>query len=288
MTNETNVPRPNLDLILSTIPLAIQALDKESTSYVVATAAAMAVHDAAIATFGSAMCLTATSRNKTASVEEKDAYAILRNAAVTEVWGKAFTDKVNNGKDAKETIGAPKKGMASNTRFYWQQQMGKVFGRITDRIAKVVSQAASADSTKAPNRKAPIDVRVIGAMGAPMKAVRTALEAKTGKGEPIPPHVEAHAYLRLCELALLALSPTKEKRDLARLCLAAYDAALAVDVKASKPKRITHPLASSLVKETPADAALAADVAAIKTAILPKRGMARLYLAIKAATTLTK
>jgi hypothetical protein len=202
------------------------------------------VHDAAIATFGSARCLVATARNKDATSEEKYAYTLLRSAAVTEVWGKAFTDKVNNGKDAKELIGSPKKGMANNSRFYWQQQMGKVFGRITDRIAKAVSQAELADGTKAPNRKAPIDVRVIGAMGAPMKAVRTALEATNGKGEQIPPHVEAHAYLRLCELALLALSPVKEKRNLARLCLAAYDAAMAVDVKAAKPKRVTRPLAS--------------------------------------------
>jgi hypothetical protein len=252
MTIETNTPRPNLDLILSAIPLAIRALDKEATASVIAMTAAMAVHDAAVATFGSARCLTATSRDNDASVEEKNAYTILKDAAVMEVWGKAFTSKVNNGKGAKDVIGAPKKGMASNTRLYWQMQKGKVFGRITDRIARAIAQSKAdnaaplaADGTKAPNRKAPIDQRAIEAMGAPMKAMATALAATNGKGEQIPPHVDAPAYLRLCELALLALSPVKEKQNLARLCLAAYDAAMAIDIKAAKPKRVQRPLVSA-------------------------------------------
>jgi hypothetical protein len=255
MTNESNTPRPNLDLILSTIPLAIRAMNKEATASVMATTAAMAVYDAAVATFGSARCLTATSQNKEASVEEKNAYIILKEAAVVEVWGKAFASKVDNGKGAKDMIGAPKKGMASNTRFYWQQQKGKVFGRITDRIARAIAQAKAdnaapnslraIDAMCAPNRKAPIDKRAIDAMGAPMKAMATALAATNGKGEQIPPHVDAPAYLRLCELALLALSPVKEKQNLARLCLAAYDAALAIDIKAAKPKRVQRPLVSA-------------------------------------------
>jgi hypothetical protein len=253
MKIETNSPRPNLDLILSTIPLAIRALDREATASVIAMAAAMAVHDAAVATFGSARCLTATSRDKDASVEERNAYIILKDAAVVEAWGKVFTDKVNNGKGAKDMIGAPKKGMASNTRLYWQMQKGKVFGRITDRIAKAIAQTKAdnaapiaADGTKAPNRKAPIDQRAIDAMGAPMKAMATALAATNGKGEQIPPHVDAPAYLRLCELALLALSPVKEKQNLARLCLAAYDAVLAADKASAKIDRKPKPLATKV------------------------------------------
>lgn len=264
MLNESNTPRPNLDLILSTIPEAMLTDNKAHKATERAQIAAIAVYDAAVATFGTARVLTASSRNKDATPDEKAAYTIIKEAAVSAAWSPAFLAKVNNGGAAKQSIGSPSKDHAPNTRFHWQQQKGMVFGRITDRIARAIAQAnaqAKASNAaplgdgakapiggmaaKSPSRKAPIDKRAIEAMGAPMKAMATALAATNGKGEQIPAHIDAPAYLRLCELALLALSPVKEKQNLARLCLAAYDAAMAVDVKAAKVKRVQRPLASA-------------------------------------------
>ena len=247
MENAINTPRDtsndtprDLSLILGAIPLAIRAMGKEATATVAADTAAMAVHDAAVATFGSARCLTATSRDKDATPVEALAYIDCKEAAVAEVWGKAFADKVNNGGAAKEKIGAPKRGMASNTRAYWQQQKGKVWGRITARIAKVLAerhaaQDKPADGTKAPNRKAGMDERAIASLGIPMKAIRKAMESTDGKGEQLPPHIDANAFLRLSELALLALSKDRAKQEQARIALTAYDAAVSL-VGKSKPR----------------------------------------------------
>ena len=255
MTNTTNTPRDtsndtprDLSLILATIPLAIRAMGKEATATVAAATAAMAVHDAAVATFGTARCLIANERDKDATPQEGLAYITFKELAVAETWGQAFADKVNNGGAAKQKIGSPKRGMASNTRAYWQQQKGPIWNRITKRIAKVLAERGAAqglptDGTKAPNRKAGMDERAIAALGVPIKAMRKAMQATDGKGEQIPSHIDANAFLRLCDLALLALSKDRAKQEQARIALTAYDAAVLLVGKArptgklaSKPK----------------------------------------------------
>jgi len=244
MENAINTPRDtsndtprDLSLILATIPLALDAMGKEATATYVANAAVMAVHDAAVATFGTARCLTATSRDKDATPIEALAYITFKDAALVAAWGEEFIAKVDNGGAAAELIGAPKEGMASNTRAYWQQQKGKVWSRITARIAKVLSERHAAqdkptDGTKAPNRKAGMDERAIASLGVPIKAIRKAMEATDGKGEQIPSHIDANAFLRLSELALLALSKDRAKQEHARIALTAYDAAVSLVGKA--------------------------------------------------------
>jgi len=240
MTKETNTPaNKNSDTLrdisglLATIPLAMAASGREATAAARADTAAMAVHDAAVATFGTARVLVATSRDKDATPEEALAYIACKEAAVAAAWSPAFLAKVNNGGDTKETIGAPKKGLAPNTRGYWQQQKGTIFGRIVKRIVKV--QKASDDvvhgsentdkSTKGANQKATIDERAIASVGVPMKAFTKAMDTTNGKGEKIPGHCDAHAFIQLCELALLALSKNKVKQEQSRIALRAYAAA---------------------------------------------------------------
>ena len=238
MTKETNTPANknsdtvrDISTLLATIPLAIAASGREATAAARADTAAMAVHDAAVATFGTAQVLVATSRNKGATPEEALAYIACKEAAVEAVWSTAFLAKVNNGGASDEVIGAPKQGMASQTRHYWQQQKGTIFGRIVKRIVKV-QEADKADktdktdkSTKGANQKATIDERAIASVGVPMKAFTKAMDTTNGKGEKIPAHCDAHAFIQLCELALLALNKSKVKQEQARIALRAYAAA---------------------------------------------------------------
>ena len=223
----------DISTLLATIPLAMAASGREATATARADTAAIAVHDAAVATFGTARVLIASNRCKDATPEEALAYIACKEAAVEAVWSPAFLAKVNDGGAGKEKIGAPKRGMESQTRHYWQQQKGTIFGRIVKRIVKV--QKASDDEvhgsedttkgTKGANQKATIDERAIASVGVPMKAFTKAMDATNGKGEPIPPHCDAHAFLQLCELALMALSKSKAKQEQARTALRAYAAA---------------------------------------------------------------
>jgi len=252
MENESNTTRPNLDLLLSTIPEAMATDSKAHKATLRASVAALAVYDAAVATFGTARVLSATSRDKEATPEEKNAYVIIKEAAVSAAWSPAFLAKVNNGGAAKQSIGSPNKEHAANTRFYWQQQKGVVFGRITKRIAaelaivKTRNAAPLSDGTKAPNRKATIDKRAETAFGPIIKALDTAFARTDGKGEAIPAHVDGYAFKRLSTLALWAMSPIKERQEQARLCLAAYDAAIAIDKASAKIDRKPKPLATKV------------------------------------------
>ena len=219
----------DISTLLATIPLAIAASGREATAAARADTAAMAVHDAAVATFGTAQVLVATSRNKGATPEEALAYIACKEAAVEAVWSTAFLAKVNNGGASDEVIGAPKQGMASQTRHYWQQQKGTIFGRIVKRIVKVQKADDKTDKTdkgaKGANQKATIDERAIASVGVPMKAFTKAMDTTNGKGEKIPAHCDAHAFIQLCELALLALSKNKVKQEQSRIALRAYAAA---------------------------------------------------------------
>ena len=222
----------DISTLLATIPLAMAASGREATAAARADTAAIAVHDAAVATFGTAQVLVATSRNKGATPEEALAYIACKEAAVEAVWSTAFLAKVNNGGASDEVIGAPKQGMASQTRHYWQQQKGTIFGRIVKRIVKVQKTDDKTDKTdktdkgaKGANQKATIDERAIASVGIPMKAFTKAMDATNGKGEKIPAHCDAHAFIQLCELALLALSKNKVKQEQARIALRAYGAA---------------------------------------------------------------
>ena len=236
MTHETNTPaNKNSDTLrdisglLATIPLAMAASGREATAAARADTAAIAVHDAAVATFGTARVLIASNRCKDATPEEALAYIACKEAAVEAVWSTAFLAKVNNGGDTRETIGAPKKGMAPNTRGYWQQQKGSVWGRLVNRIVAIQKAGDKPDKTdkgaKGANQKATIDERAIASVGVPMKAFTKAMDATNGKGEQIPAHCDAHAFIQLCELALLALSKNKVKQEQARIALRAYAAA---------------------------------------------------------------
>ena len=236
MTKETNTPANknsdtlrDISTLLATIPRAMAASGREATATARADTAAMAVHDAAIATFGSPRVLIANNRCKDATPEEALAYIACKEAAVEAVWSPEFLAKVNDGGAGDEKIGAPKRGMASQTRHYWQQQKGTIFGRIVKRIVKVQKAGDKPDkadkSTKGANQKATVDERAIASVGVPMKAFTKAMDATNGKGEQIPAHCDAHAFLQLCELALMALSKSKAKREQARIALRAYAAA---------------------------------------------------------------
>ena len=219
----------DISTLLATIPLAMAASGREATATVRADNAAMAVYDAAIATFGSPRVLVATSRNKDATPEEALAYIACKEAAVAAAWSPTFLAKVNNGGDTKEPIGAPKKGMAPNTRGYWQQQKGTIFGRIVKRIVAIQKAGDKPEDAtkgaKGANQKATIDERAIASVGVPMKAFTKAMDTTNGKGEKIPAHCDAHAFIQLCELALLALSKNKVKQEQSRIALRAYAAA---------------------------------------------------------------
>jgi len=239
MTKETNTPANknsdtlrDISTLLATIPLAMAASGREATATARADTAAMAVHDAAIATFGTAQVLVANNRCKGATPEEALAYIACKEAAVEAVWSPEFLAKVNDGGAGNEKIGAPKRGMASQTRHYWQQQKGTIFGRITKRITKVQKAGDKPDDTdkgtKGANQKATIDQRAIASVGVPMKAFTKAMDATNGKGEQIPAHCDAHAFIQLCELALLALNKSKAKQEQARIALRAYAAATKV------------------------------------------------------------
>ena len=239
MTKETNTPANknsdtvrDISTLLATIPLAMAASGREATATARADTAAIAVHDAAVATFGSPRVLIANNRCKDATPEEALAYMACKEAAVEAVWSPAFLAKVNDGGAGKEKIGAPKRGMESQTRHYWQQQKGTIFGRIVKRIVKVQKADDKTDKTdktdkgaKGANQKATIDERAIASVGVPMKAFTKAMDTTNGKGEKIPAHCDAHAFIQLCELALLALSKNKVKQEQARVALRAYAAA---------------------------------------------------------------
>ena len=236
MTKETNTPANknsdtlrDISTLLATIPRAMAASGREATATARADTAAMAVHDAAIATFGSPRVLIANNRCKDATPEEALAYIACKEAAVEAVWSPEFLAKVNDGGAGDEKIGAPKRGMASQTRHYWQQQKGTIFGRIVKRITKVQKAGDKPeDTTKGPkgaNQKATIDERAIASLGVPMKAFTKAMDTTNGKGEKIPAYCDAHAFIQLCELALLALSKNKVKQEQARIALRAYGAA---------------------------------------------------------------
>jgi len=222
----------DISTLLATIPLAMAASGREATATARADTAAIAVHDAAVATFGSPRVLIASNRCKDATPEEALAYMACKEAAVETVWSPEFLAKVNDGGAGNEKIGAPKRGMASQTRHYWQQQKGTIFGRIVKRIVKVQKADDKTDKTgktdkgtKSANQKATIDERAIASVGVPMKAFAKAMDATNGKGEKIPAHCDAHAFIQLCELALLALSKNKVKQEQARIALRAYAAA---------------------------------------------------------------
>lgn len=215
-----DTPATNKDMgaLLGLIPATVDALGLGATATHKAHVAALRFADATVATFGSLEVLGATSRNKTATEEEKAAYIALKERVLAAIWGDTFLAWVNLPKAERKPTDkpqAPKRGLEAKPFTYWQAQKGSRFSEFVERVQKAVNatkaEEAQDAASKAPNRKATVDERCQKAVDTAIKAMRHAAEAKSDKAEVIPAHVNVAAFLALADLATWALSTSKVK-----------------------------------------------------------------------------